>query len=151
MLFNYPLEISLIAMLCAQFLKPPIRYFIDRKWTLSIIFSTGGMPSSHSAFVSALALSIALTEGVASPLFAISFVIAGVVLHDSIGIRREAGRHASELNKMKKEFNDFIHELQRGKERNQVVVETKLKELLGHKPIKALIGTLLGVNLVLIT
>lgn len=149
--FNYPLEISIIAMVIAQLLKFPIHYLIYKKWFPSIIFSTGGMPSSHSAFVTALTLSIALTEGVTSPLFAISFVYAGVVIHDAIGIRREAGKHATVLNNMKEEISDIVAELSKGKEKNERIVEEKLKELLGHEPIEAISGTILGALLVLLS
>lgn len=147
--FNYSLEISLIALILAQVLKLPIHYLMYRKWMPSLLFSTGGMPSSHSAFVTALALSIALVEGVTSPYFAISFVLAGVVIHDSIGIRREAGKHATVLNNMKEEIADIITEINKGKEKDDKLVETKLKELLGHEPIEAIMGTLLGVIVVL--
>jgi len=151
MTVNYPLEVSILTVLIAQFLKLPIHYFIYQKWVPTIIFSTGGMPSSHCAFVSALTLSLALTEGIASPLFAISFVLAGIVIHDSIGIRREAGKHATVLNDMKKEFYDIINELNKGKAKNKLIVGKRLKELLGHEPIEVLSGMLLGITIVLIT
>ena len=151
MFFNYPLEVSILAMLMAQLLKFPIHYFIYKKWFPTIIFSTGGMPSSHSAFVTALTLSLALTEGVASPLFAISFVLAGIVIHDSIGIRREAGKHATVLNDMKKEFYDIFNELNKGKAKNKLIVDKRLKELLGHEPIEVISGMLLGIVIVLST
>lgn len=151
MFFNYPLEVSIFSMLIAQFLKLPIHYFIYQKWGPTIIFSTGGMPSSHCAFVSALTLSLALTEGIASPLFAISFVLAGIVIHDSIGIRREAGKHATVLNDMKKEFYDIVNELNKGKHKNKLIVDKRLKELLGHEPIEVISGIILGITIVLIT
>jgi len=149
MLFNYPLEIAVISMVIAQFLKLPIQYLFSKKWYPSLIFSTGGMPSSHSAFVTALTLAIALTEGVKTPYFAISFVLAGVVIHDAIGIRREAGKHATVLNKMRDELDEIVSELQKGNEKDPVKIEKNLKELLGHEPIEAITGTLLGVVLVL--
>ena len=148
MWFNYPLEIALISMITAQLLKLPIQYLIHKKWYPSIIFSTGGMPSSHSAFVTALMLSIALTEGVTTPYFAISFVLAGVVIHDAIGIRREAGKHATVLNQMRDELDVIVKELAKGEEKDSVKIEKHLKELLGHEPIEAITGTLLGVVLV---
>lgn len=150
-LFNYPLEVSIIAMMLAQLLKLPIQYIFDKKWTPSIIFSTGGMPSSHSAFVTALTLSLALTEGVTSPYFAISFVLAGVVIHDAVGIRREAGKHATVLNQMSEEVESLVKEFRKGEDRDNIVIESRLKELLGHEPIEALTGTLFGVAVVLIT
>jgi acid phosphatase family membrane protein YuiD len=148
---NFPLEVSIITVLLTQFLKLPVYYYISKKWTPSILFSTGGMPSSHCAFVSALTLSLALTEGIASPLFAISFVFAGIVIHDALGIRREAGKHAAVLNDMKKEFYDIINELNKGKAKNKLIVDKRLKELLGHEPLEVLSGIILGITIVLIT
>ena len=151
MLFNYPLEIAIIALLTAQFLKLPTSYLLHRKWYPSIIFSTGGMPSSHSAFVTALMIAFALTEGITSPFFAISFVLAGVVIHDSIGIRREAGKHATVLNVMREELDIIVKEIQKGEDRDNVKIEKNLKELLGHEPIEAITGTLLGAVLAVIS
>ncbi len=148
---NFPLEVSIITVLLTQFLKLPVYYYISKKWAPSILFSTGGMPSSHCAFVSALTLSLALTEGIASPLFAISFVFAGIVIHDALGIRREAGKHAAVLNDMKKEFYDIINELNKGKAKNKLIVDKRLKELLGHEPLEVLSGIILGITIVLIT
>lgn len=145
MIFNFPLEVAVISMLLAQFLKLPIQYIMDKKWTPSIVFSTGGMPSSHCAFVTALVIGVGLMEGVTSPFFAISFVLAGVVIHDAIGIRREAGKHATVLNQMKNEYDVLVKEFSRGENRDDILVETKLKELLGHEPVEAITGTFLGV------
>lgn len=150
-MFNYPLEVAVASMLIAQFLKLPIQYLLYKKWYPSVIFSTGGMPSSHSAFVASLALALALTEGVSSPYFAIAFVLAGVVIHDAIGIRREAGKHATVLNEMREEIHDIFEELLKGKERDATKIDSTLKELLGHEPIEAITGTLLGVAIVLLT
>jgi acid phosphatase family membrane protein YuiD len=148
---NFPLEVSILVLLLTQLLKLPIQYYMTKKWDFSIVFSTGGMPSSHCAFVSALTLSLGLTEGIGSPLFAISAVLAGIVIHDSIGIRREAGRHATVLNDMKKEFYDIINELNKGKDKNKLIVDKRLKELLGHEPLEVISGILLGVLVTLIS
>ncbi len=144
MIFNFPLEVAVISMMLAQLIKLPILYILEKRWEPAIIFSTGGMPSSHSAFVTALVLGVGLTEGVTGPYFAISFVLAGVVIHDAIGVRREAGRHATVLNQMKEEYDVLVKELFSGEDRDDLVVETKLKELLGHEPVEAATGTLLG-------
>lgn len=149
MLFNFPLEIAMISAMLAQLIKLPIQRLIDKKWTPSIIFSTGGMPSSHTAFVTALTLAFGLTEGIASPYFAISFVFASVIIHDAVGIRREAGKHATVLNQMKEEIALIVKEVSKGTERDDEVVETKLKELLGHEPFEAFAGLILGVLLTL--
>lgn len=149
-MINFPLEIALVAMVFAQLIKLPIQYVLDNKWYPSIIFSTGGMPSSHCAFVASLAVAIGLTEGIASPYFAIGFVLALVVIHDSIGIRREAGKHATVLNTMQKEISSIFTEIAKGEERDKEVVESTLKELLGHEPIEALTGTVLGIIIALL-
>lgn len=146
---NFPLEVSLLAVVITQLLKLPLNYYMSREWDFSLLISTGGMPSSHSAFVSALTLAIGLTEGIGSPLFAISFVLAGIVIHDAIGIRREAGKHATVLNDMKEEINDIINELNKGKDRDIKVVDKRLKELLGHEPLEVFFGILLGVVITL--
>lgn len=148
---NFPLEVSLLAVIIAQLLKLPIQYYMTKNWDFSVLISTGGMPSSHSAFVSALTLALGLTEGIGSPLFAISFVLAGIVIHDAIGIRREAGKHATVLNDMKKEFYDIINELNKGKDKNILIVDKRLKELLGHEPLEVFFGILLSVAITLIS
>jgi len=148
---NYPLEVSIFTVILTQLLKLPIHYYMSKEWTPSILLSTGGMPSSHCAFVSALTLSLAMTEGIASPLFAISFVFAGIVIHDALGVRREAGKHATVLNDMKKEFYDIFNELNKGKNKNLLIVDKRLKELLGHEPLEVISGILLGIVIVLVT
>jgi acid phosphatase family membrane protein YuiD len=147
---NFPLEVSIIVLILTQLLKLLFQYYMTQKWDFSIVFSTGGMPSSHCAFVSALTLALGLTEGVASPLFAISLVFAGIVIHDSMGIRREAGKHATVLNDMKTEFYDIINELNKGKDKNKLIVDKRLKELLGHEPLEVFSGILTGIIITLI-
>ncbi len=144
-MFHIALTVSLIAMIAAQLIKFPIYYLMYKKWFPMIVFSTGGMPSSHSAFVTALTIMLGLIEGFNTVSFAISFVVASVVIHDSIGIRREAGRHATVLNDMANELDIIINEMKKGEEANSKIIDKKLKELLGHEPIEAITGTLFGV------
>lgn len=144
-MLDFALVIAVANMLLVQLLKLPIQYFIDKRWSPWIVFSTGGMPSSHSALVTSLTLAIALTEGIDTPYFALSLVFASVVVHDSIGLRREAGKHATIINQMKQEVNVIISELQSGPDKNPDKLEQQLKELLGHEPLEAIIGVLIGV------
>lgn len=149
--FNFPLEIAIISMAIAQLLKIPIHYMIYKEWFPQIIFSTGGMPSSHSAFVASVAVAIGLTEGVSNTNFAVAVVLALVVIHDSMGVRREAGKHATVLNKMAEEVNILVHEVFRpAQERDNEAIDKNLKELLGHEPIEAFSGTILGIIIALI-
>jgi len=133
------LIISISAMLIAQVSKFFIDGIINKKLNESILISTGGMPSSHSALVTALFVSIGLFDyhhnGTLSIGFSIAFVIALVVIHDSMGIRLEASKHAMELNVIKYRLNLI---------ENIDIEEKKLKEKLGHKPKEVLVGILLG-------
>jgi len=149
MLFNFPLEVAVISLLIAQFLKPIINYVSNREVDFSLLLSTGGMPSSHSAFVSSLALAMGLIHGPSSAEFAISFVLAGVVVHDAVGIRREAGRQATVLNEMRQDTEHLLRSL-RNETGEKKEALTHLKELLGHEPIEAFNGVALGVAVTLL-
>lgn len=92
------------------------------------------MPSSHSALVAAAAHAIGLYWGFGSPFFALAFVLAMIVVYDATGIRRQAGRHARIINQM-------ILDLASG----HPLKEEQLREVLGHTPLEALVGTLLGI------
>ena len=147
MLFNIMIEASIVANLVAQIVKIPLYYFKHRKWRFGLIVSTGGMPSSHTAFVSSLATSVALSSGIDSIYFAIAFVLAAVVIYDAMGIRRHAGKHAAMLNKViadLKESNDLMKQFSDPKYQKQ------LKELLGHEPAETFWGCILGIIVALI-
>lgn len=144
MLFNTMIESAILANLLAQTLKIPLHYFKYGKWRFNLIFSTGGMPSSHSAFVSALAMSVALYEGVASTYFAIAFVLAGVVIYDAMGIRRHAGKHAAMLNKLIADLKELKESPGLMKRFTDPGYQKQFKELLGHEPAETLWGTIVG-------
>jgi uncharacterized protein len=133
---NIPLEVAIIAWLIAQIIKLPLTYITTGRWNWALLFSPGGLPSSHSALVAGAAHMIGLTQGFDSPLFAIAMVLAIVVIYDATGIRRQAGRHAKIINKM-------ILDMSGG----QPIKQEQLREVLGHTPLEALAGTLLGIGL----
>ncbi|MDF2700727.1 MAG: Divergent family protein [Haloplasmataceae bacterium] len=149
MFFNFPLFVAVIAMLIAQLIKLPLNYLINKEFTPSIVLSTGGMPSSHSAFVTSLVIAVGMVEGVKSTYFAIAFVMAGVVIHDAMGIRREAGKHATVLNKMGEDFKYLFNAVSK-KEYDKETYDKKFKELLGHEPSEAVGGILLGISIAII-
>jgi hypothetical protein len=95
---NQALIAALAAWTVAQTIKLPIDYAQTRRWDWSLLFRAGGMPSSHSALVTATAHGIGMTEGFDSPLFALAIAVAMVVIYDATGIRRQAGRHAEFIN-----------------------------------------------------
>ena len=130
---NEVLWTALTAWAIAQFMKPFLGYLDSRRWHWGVWFSSGGMPSSHSALVVAAMLAIGLFDGFNTPLFALAVAITMVVVYDAAGVRREAGRHAERLNLL-------IEELFSG----QPISEKQLKEVIGHSPIQVIAGVLLG-------
>jgi acid phosphatase family membrane protein YuiD len=137
---NLPLGVALIAWLIAQIIKVPLTYFTTGRWNWALLASPGGMPSSHSALVAGAAHMIGLTYGFDSPLFAIACILAIIVIYDATGIRRQAGRHARIINKM-------ILDLSGG----HPLKQEQLREVLGHTPLEALAGTLLGISVAQVT
>jgi acid phosphatase family membrane protein YuiD len=134
---NHVLMSALIAWSLAQVLKIPIHYLQTRERNWSLLFRAGGMPSSHSALVSATAHGIGLSLGFNSPLFALAVAFAMVVIYDATGIRRQAGRHATIINTI---VNDFLEgHPEHGSE--------KLKEVLGHSPAEAAAGVIMGIGI----
>lgn len=142
--------VAILTISIAQLIKLPINYLINQEWTPSIVLSTGGMPSSHSAFVTSLMISMGIDQGISSPYFAIATVLALVVIHDAMGIRREAGKHATVLNEMAEDIEVLFKSLTTN-EVNKETYNKKLKELLGHEPSEAIAGVALGVLVTVIT
>jgi len=131
---NRLLWIAVIAWFAAQFIKILFELWRKRKIRLSLLMSSGGMPSSHSSFVTAITTTIGLDQGFDSPIFALSTIISLVVMYDASGVRRAAGTQA-------KVINELIANL----ENSGVKLDKKLKEMLGHTPIEVLAGALLGI------
>lgn len=127
---------SVTGWFIAQVLKTLINLFFTKKFEPERLVGSGGMPSSHSSTVCALATAAAYQYGAGSFEFAISAIFAIVVMYDAIGVRRETGVQAILLNKMLDTFSqmDWGH-----------FNEEKLKELVGHTPIQVLAGAILGI------
>lgn len=136
LLFNPILLAALSAWLFAQVLKVLIEFVTLRRWNWALVFEAGGMPSSHSAMVSATALSIGLRMGFDHAMFALSAILAMIVIYDATGIRREAGRQAALINSL-------FEEISKGK----LPPQERLKEVLGHTPGEAILGTLIGLTI----
>lgn len=108
LLLNFPLIAALIAIFFAQFIKVPIHFIAFRKVNWSLINSTGGMPSSHSAAVSALTVAVGIETGMDSPVFAVAAIFAIITMFDATGVRRQAGEQAAVLNQLVTDFNTFV-------------------------------------------
>ncbi len=135
-IYNRVLLVALTASLIAQILKLGIGFAKDHKIDLRVLVATGGMPSSHSALVTALATGVGQSTGWSSIEFAIALIFAFIVMYDAAGVRQAAGKQARILNQIIDEF--FQKE---GNEFN----EDRLKELLGHTPVQVLAGSALGI------
>lgn len=132
---NYVLVCAFIGWFGAQFIKCGTYIVKNHSFDFSVIMSSGGMPSSHSATVCSLVVSVAKLCGTGSVEFAVAFVLAFIVMYDALGVRRAAGEQAKVLNKI-------VKDIQRGETR---YLDKDLKELIGHTPLQVLMGALLGI------
>ena len=135
---NVALRSAFFAWLAAQTVKFFGRWHITHRIDFSALVATGGMPSSHSALVSALATGVGLMEGFGSTAFAIAFIFAGVVMFDAQSVRRAAGNQARLLNQIIEQFF-----------KQHSLSDRKLVELLGHTPVEVFFGMALGIMMAL--
>ncbi|CAN7077738.1 unnamed protein product, partial [Brassica oleracea var. botrytis] len=132
---NYPLISAFTAFAIAQFIKLFTSWYRERRWDLKQLLGSGGMPSSHSSTVTALAVAIGLQEGFGGSHFAIALILASVVMYDATGVRLHAGRQAEVLNQI-------VFELPA---QHPLAESRPLRELLGHTPPQQVVaGGMLG-------
>lgn len=127
------LWIPITTWFVVQLLKVLFELLKYKKLNIKRMVGSGGMPSSHSALVCSLATSVGITEGVNSPLFAITVVLAAIVMYDASGVRRAAGKQAKILNQIIESEGKNIN------------VQEKLIELLGHTPLEVYVGSAIGI------
>lgn len=131
---NKYLVVPLILWFVIQVFKVIQDLIKTKKFNFKRIMGAGGMPSSHSAIVTALATLIGKYEGINTSIFAVSVIFAFVVMYDAAGVRRAAGKQASLLNKLVETPG-----------LTGVQVSEKLVEVLGHTPFQVFVGALLGI------
>ncbi|HZW99505.1 MAG TPA: divergent PAP2 family protein [Trueperaceae bacterium] len=136
LLANQPLLVAVAATVFAQLLKLVIVVLTERRWAFARLLETGGMPSSHSAAVSALAVSMGLQYGWESPHFAIAAVFGSIVMYDATGIRRAAGLQAELINELVSELGHLFDE---------GFKPQALRTLLGHTYPQVIVGAILGI------
>ena len=137
---NKILMTTIFTWLIAQTIKVVIGVFRKKKFDFRLFIGSGGMPSAHAAGAACLATSIGMECGFESTYFALAFAFAIVVMFDSQGVRRSAGKQAGILNKIMEDI------YWRGK-----IQELRLRELIGHTPIEVIIGLILGIVIALIS
>ena len=131
---NRALLACITAWFIAQILKIILTFYSSKKLDLARIIGSGGMPSSHTAFVMALSTAIGRLHGWDSSIFAVALCFSLVVMYDAAGVRRAAGNQAIVLNKI---IEDLAH--------NKPITDQKLKELIGHTPKEVMAGAILGI------
>ncbi|MDE7404817.1 MAG: divergent PAP2 family protein [Lachnospiraceae bacterium] len=132
---------AVIGWLVAQVLKTLIHFILTKKLVAERMVGSGGMPSSHSATVCALATATGIQYGGGGFEFAVTVMLAIIVMYDAMGVRRETGKQGQVLNEMLEVFTNM------GK---QISAEAKLKEFVGHTPLQVLMGAILGIAIAVI-
>lgn len=131
---NLVLDLGIFAWFVAQVIKVVLQAIFQRKFEIRTFVSSGGMPSSHSALVCAMAAAIGALYGWRGPLFALAAGIAAVVMYDAFNVRRAAGEQAKVLNYLLTHLDQM----------SSALAGKALKELLGHTPLQVLMGAVLG-------
>ena len=132
---------AVVGWTVAQVLKTILEIALNKNFSPERLVGSGGMPSSHSATVCGLTTTAGLCYGVESFQFAVSFVLASVVMYDAIGVRQETGKQARLLNMIMEQ--DLFR-------MNNEDFQQRLKELVGHTPLQVLAGAVLGILLALL-
>lgn len=148
---NYPLVAAMAAIFISQMTKIPVAYFLKRPVTMTLMFSTGGMPSSHSAGVTALITAIIIENGFDSHLTAIAVTFGVLVMFDSMGVRRQSGEHGIIINELIRELQILTRSVTQkevwDEDEHADSATMHSSEFLGHKPIEVLFGILYGIIL----
>ena len=141
----YPFWSAITAAVLAQLLKPVINYMKTGKWNLTLIKDSGGMPSSHTALVTALALSVGLQERFSSTIFAVTAALAVIVIYDAANVRYYSGQNIRVTQQLVKDVQEELNT-----EFTDPVYKIKLKDVLGHKWMEVFGGAVLGALIAII-
>jgi len=133
---NKVLIIPVCSWAIAQLLKMIIMLIRTRQLDLRYLVISGGMPSSHSAVVSALATVLAVVEDVGSVAFGISAIFALVVMYDAAGLRQSVGQQSKVLNRILRDLRVRRPMTEWGRD---------LREFIGHTSYQVIVGGLLGI------
>ncbi|WP_080875101.1 divergent PAP2 family protein [Oceanobacillus timonensis] len=145
LLTNFPLWAALAAIVFAQVIKIPIKLIFTKEFQPGLAFSTGGMPSSHSAAVTSLATAVGIAEGVSSSVFALACIFSVITMFDASGVRRQAGEQAIVINQLVRDFQLITSSAKDWSKKKENEKKQELKELLGHQPIEVFFGAITGI------
>jgi len=141
----YPFWSAITAAVIAQLLKPLLKYPKTHKWDWRLAKAAGGFPSSHSALVSALALSVGLHDKFSSTIFAVTMALAVIVIYEAANVRYYTGQNIKVTQQLVKDLQE-----NQPSEFNDPIYSTKLKDVLGHKWREVIGGILLGCFIALV-
>ena len=135
----YTIVAAISSIVLAQVLKPFIHYLLHNEWDWHLIVTSGGLPSSHTAGVTACALAVGLSENFNSNLFAVTFVFSLVIAYDAMNVRYYAGQNIQITQQLIKDISE-LSQIQL----DDPIYFTKMKDVLGHKGVEVLGGIVLG-------
>ncbi len=137
---NKPLVCAAACWLVAQIIKVILELVVDKAFDKRRIWEPGGMPSSHTAFVTGLAVMMGMQYGYGSAYFALAAAYAIIVMYDACGVRRAVGNQAKALNTVIAAINEM----------NAEKAQAAVHEILGHTPLQVLMGAILGIIMAVI-
>lgn len=149
---NVAIIVPILSWAIAQLIKAILYGIKYRTFNPERLFGSGGMPSSHSATVCALVITVYRMDGIASATFGLAMILAMITMYDATGIRRAAGMHAKQINRLRhiideldEEEIDKIEEKLDEDDESDPEETVELKEFLGHTPLEVIFGALLGI------
>lgn len=151
LLHNFPLVASLVSILIAQLIKIPIAYLLhNHRASVKLFVSTGGIPSSHSAAVSALVTALTIQYGMNSPYTAIAITFGVIIMFDAMGVRRQSGEQGIVLSHLIQKLEerkkiDTLTFKDPDDDEDMTLDDMVVKKYLGHKPTEVFAGMFTGV------
>lgn len=153
---NYIINVGVVSFMSAQLIKTILILVFTRRLVFERLIGAGGMPSSHSALVTSIAIAMVNKMGYASPVSGLAFAFAIIVMYDAMGVRRAAGEQAKVINRLVFRISDsfpFLEKSEEGEDpeecddcgKHPPLMTKELKEFLGHTPLEVLGGCLLGI------
>lgn len=152
--YNYILVTAILGWCISQLLKTIINFIKYKKFSFERLFGAGGWPSAHSSMVCSATTAVARVEGVNTTIFAVMCIFALITMYDAMGVRRAAGQHAKEINRINRlmeslsQIKNQINPAAKPIENITQVANSQikaLKEYLGHTPFEVVSGALLGI------
>lgn len=135
----YPFWAAFAANMIAQSLKPIIKYMTTREWDYAFAFESGGFPSSHTAMVGALAISVGLNDNFDSTIFAVVLAFSLIVIYDAANVRFYAGRNIQITQQLIRDLSELT-----SLKLDDPIYLLKVKEVLGHKWTEVVGGIVVG-------